>query len=249
MKRFSTLIFILLISNFAMATPSLFKKGIHYQVLAKTASKQPTVSEYFAFYNPGSYRFRSVVKEIQKALPEGTIFTKEHVPYSPVSIKTQNLLTIAVITAQRMGIEDKIIKAIFKRIYIDRKFFIDYSDLEKIYYEKLDIVIALKDNGEKHYFEQLYAKDAKDAVYAAAKAANAEIKELFAVNGADLDEFDKIRNSFYVVAKQKANNKLIQRRIIKTVPTLIVNNKYKVITSELRTLDDYISLVKFLLTL
>jgi len=247
MKKISTLIFILLVSNITVASPSFFKKGIHYQVIAKTASKQPTVTEYFSFYTPSSYRFQSFANKMKKALPEGTTFTKEHVPYSSVSRNTQDLLTIAVVIAHQMGIEDKIIEAIFKRIYIDRKFFIDYSDLEKAYDEKFAIALIHKKNGVKNYYE-LYAKDAKDAVYAAAKAADAEIKQLFAANGADLEKFDKMRNSMYILAKQKANNKLIDRRIIQTVPTLIINKKYKVLTSELRSLDDYISLVEFLLT-
>lgn len=80
---------------------------------------------------------------------------------------------------------------------------------------------------------------------------DADIRALFAANGLDVDKFDKLSSSFSVqsAAKRmkKAQDDLSKRQILTSVPTFIINNKYKILPGELRSVNDYKSLVEFLL--
>jgi thiol:disulfide interchange protein DsbA len=206
MKKFTALIFTLLISSMASATPWLFEEGKHYEVVAKVASAKPTVTEYFSFYCPHCFKFEFVARQIEDALPEGASFAKSHVDFMrTASSEVQQSLTSAMVTAEKMGVKHKIVDAIFSRIHKERK--------------------AFKDD--------------------------ADIRALFAANGVDVEKFDKLNRSFAVqsAAKQmkKAQDDLSRRQVLTSVPTFIVNNKYKILPRELRSVADYNSLVEYLL--
>ena len=206
MKKFTALIFTLLISTLVSATPWLFEEGKHYEVVGKVASAKPTVTEYFSFYCPHCFKFEFVAKEIENALPEGTKFAKSHVDFlRSASGDVQRSLTRAMIVADQMGAKHKIVDAIFNRIHKERKVF----------------------SGE------------------------ADIRALFAANGLDVKKFDRLNTSFDVmeaaIKMKEAQDDLSKRQVLTSVPTFIVNNKYKILSAELRSVADYNSLVEFLL--
>jgi len=77
-----------------------------------------------------------------------------------------------------------------------------------------------------------------------------DIKNLFLLNGVDGDRFDKTFGSFAVNVQakkmfQKTAN--IRKQGIGTVPTLIINGKYKPVMSKLKSMDEYKALIGFLL--
>jgi thiol:disulfide interchange protein DsbA len=79
----------------------------------------------------------------------------------------------------------------------------------------------------------------------------ADIKKLFVANGVSEDKFDKAMNSFSVKGAankmKKSQDDLSNRRVMTGVPMFIVNNKYKLLSKELRSIEDYNELVQFLL--
>ncbi|WP_218352736.1 thiol:disulfide interchange protein DsbA/DsbL [Alteromonas lipotrueiana] len=77
-----------------------------------------------------------------------------------------------------------------------------------------------------------------------------DIKSLFLVNDVDAEKFDKVFSSFSVNTRAKVmkkNTKDIRSQGFSGVPTLIVNGKYKPLTKNLKTMQEYKSLVLFLL--
>ena len=84
----------------------------------------------------------------------------------------------------------------------------------------------------------------------------ADLRNIFVLNGADGDKFDKLMKSFSVNAQAKSLKKnqdeLSAKRAITGVPTIIVNGKYKVNPGKLDPKNfekDYNNLVNYLLTL
>ena len=98
--------------------------------------------------------------------------------------------------------------------------------------------------------EQLKVPQVSDAIFnyihkqRAAFTKEKDIKNLFLLNGVDSAKFDKVFNSFAVTAAakkmKKDQNKWSQKRVLTGVPTFIVNDKYKLLTSgfKARTYDE-----------
>ena len=81
-----------------------------------------------------------------------------------------------------------------------------------------------------------------------------DIRNIYVLNGADGDKFDKLMKSFNVNSKAKALKKsqddMAGKRALTGVPTVIVNGKYKINIAKLdkNNFDqDYQNLVKYLL--
>lgn len=57
-----------------------------------------------------------------------------------------------------------------------------------------------------------------------------DIRNIFIINGVDSAKFDKLAKSFGVKSMLGKNNKVVEdyRREVRSVPTFIVNGKYKV---------------------
>ncbi len=83
-----------------------------------------------------------------------------------------------------------------------------------------------------------------------------DIRNVFVLNGADGEKFDKLMKSFSVNSQAKKMKKyqeeLTKKRVLSSVPTIVVNGKYRINTKELDKNDfenDYKKLVMHLLTL
>ena len=83
-----------------------------------------------------------------------------------------------------------------------------------------------------------------------------DLRNIFVLNGADGDKFDKLMKSFSVNSQAKSLKKrqdtMSAKRALTGVPTIIVNGKYKVNSAELDKKNfeqDYQNLVKYLLEL
>ena len=77
-----------------------------------------------------------------------------------------------------------------------------------------------------------------------------DIRNLFLINGVDGNKFDKTFASFTVNAQSKKmqkRTKELRLQGITSVPTLIINGKYKPLTDNIRSMDEYKKLILFLL--
>jgi thiol:disulfide interchange protein DsbA len=83
-----------------------------------------------------------------------------------------------------------------------------------------------------------------------------DLRNIFVLNGADGDKFDKLMKSFSVNSQAKSIKKsqdvMSEKRALTSVPTIIVNGKYKIDATKLDRNNfekDYQNLVKYLLEL
>lgn len=79
-----------------------------------------------------------------------------------------------------------------------------------------------------------------------------DIKNIFLLQGVDEQRFDKVFNSFSVktgLNKMNKSTEILRNQGITSVPTVIVNGRFKVETGQLKSQQEYIELVLYLLTL
>jgi len=79
-----------------------------------------------------------------------------------------------------------------------------------------------------------------------------DIKNIFLLRGIDGQRFDEVFNSFSVktaLNKMNKSTEILRKQGINSVPTVIVNGRYKVETSQLKSQQEYIALVLYLLAL
>lgn len=182
-----------------------FIEGQHYQVLQGDKSKQKEVREYFSFYCANCYSQESFMKSLAKKLPGRAKFVKNHVEGMPnKDPEIEALLSRALIIAERMRIQNKVIDGIFKKIHVDKS---DFTSAE-------------------------------------------QIKELFLSFGVSEIMYDSTASSFTVDIKyneMKQNTDIIRSQGHKTIPVLIINGKYKPLTTRITSMAQYKELIYFLL--
>jgi thiol:disulfide interchange protein DsbA len=209
MKKLVSLFALMLLPVFAFAAN--YTEGEHYTKVSEEISKKPEVREFFSFYCPHCMQFEPFMAKLKTSIPEEAKFEMNHVDFlRAASPKIQGMLSKAVVVAHKMGIEKKVIGAIFNYIQVQRAVFTSEKD----------------------------------------------IRNVFVLNGADGEKFDKLMKSFGVVSKAKAMKKqqeyFAKKGALTGVPAVIVNGKYRV---DAKGLDrnnfeqDYIDLVNHLLTL
>lgn len=188
-----------------------YTEGKHYTKVSEIASKKAEVREYFSFYCPHCLRFEPFMEKLKKNLPEGVKFERNHVDFlRAASPKIQGMLSKAIVVAEQLKMEKKLVGALFNYIQVQRAIITEEND----------------------------------------------IRNIFVLNGADGDKFDKLMKSFSVNAKAKAMKKsqdtMANNGALKSVPTVIVNGKYRINPSELdknNIEQDYQNLVNYLLTI
>jgi thiol:disulfide interchange protein DsbA len=209
MKKLVSLFVMLLLPLMASATN--YQEGKHYTVVSEQATKKPEVREFFSFYCPHCFKFEPFMSSVKKKLPEGVKFEFNHVDFlrgaSPVM---QGMLSKAVVVAEQMGMESKLMRALFNYIHVQRAIFTSEKD----------------------------------------------IRNIFVLNGADGDKFDKLMKSFGVNSKVKQMKKkqdyYSKSGGLTGVPAVIVNGRYKIENKALNKEnfdEDYNNLVRYLLTL
>jgi thiol:disulfide interchange protein DsbA len=203
-KKMMALICLGLFFMVLTVTAGDFTEGKHYIEIQGKASKQKEVREYFSFYCPACFKQEPFMGELELALPEGVLFTKNHVDGMPGrKVEIEALLSKAIITADLLKIKKEISSSIFNTIHKNKTDFLEVQD----------------------------------------------IKELFLLNDIDENEFDKVFSSFKVNTElnvMQRNTRNLRQQGIQAVPTLIINGKYKPVTSDIKTLAQYKALVLFL---
>ncbi|PCJ57409.1 MAG: disulfide bond formation protein DsbA [Planctomycetota bacterium] len=214
MKKVQQLFMVLLMPLLAFsisANAEQYTEGKQYTKISETASRNAEVREYFSFYCPACFRFEPLMKTVKNNLTDDVKFERNHVDFlRAASPKIQGMLSKAIVVAEQLGMEKKLVAAIFNYIHVQRA-----------------VITSEKD-----------------------------IRNIFVLNGADGDKFDKLMKSFSVNSKAKAMKKsqdiMSKSGALKSVPTIIVNGKYRINVSAVDKNNfeqDYQNLINHLLTL
>ena len=188
-----------------------YTEGKQYSKVSETASKKIEVREYFSAYCGHCFKFEPFMHEVKKNLPEGASFERNHVDFlRGASPKIQQMITKAVVVAEQLGNDDKLVGAIFNYIHVQRA-----------------VITSVKD-----------------------------LRNIFVLNGADGEKFDKLMKSFSVNSQAKMMKKyqenMTAKKALTGVPTIIINGKYKINNDKLDKNNfeqDFQNLVKYLLAL
>ena len=194
-----------------LASASDYLEGKQYTQISEKISSKSEVREYFSFYCPHCFRFEPLMEQVKKELPDGTKFERNHVDFlRAASPEIQFMLSKAVVVAQQLKMEKKLINALFNYIHVQRAMFSSEKD----------------------------------------------IRNVFVLNGADGEKFDKLMSSFSVNSHAKRMKKhqdeLTKKKVLNSVPTIVVNGKYRINTDQLDKKNveaDYKKLVAYLLAL
>ncbi|MDC8830615.1 thiol:disulfide interchange protein DsbA/DsbL [Alteromonas gilva] len=187
------------------AQSAQFNEGDHYLELAGNLTEKKEITEFFSFYCPACFRQEPFMNELKASIPDDSVFNKNHVDGMPGrKPEIEYLLTKALITAEHLNVDKRLVPAIFNYIHESKADFTNEKD----------------------------------------------IKNLFIINGVAGDKFNKTFSSFSVDAKAKQMQKNtgdIRAQGFTGVPTLIINGKYKPVTKNIKTMQEYKNLVFFLL--
>ncbi len=77
---------------------------------------------------------------------------------------------------------------------------------------------------------------------------DAELRQIFIDEGIDGEKFDGAFNGFAVNSMVKRYNKAFTDSGLTGVPAIVVNNQYQVLTGDIRSNEEYVALVNYLLT-
>jgi len=203
--RFNVILCLLLLFPSAQNYAIEFTEGDYYVVLDNEKSNKKQVTEYFSFYCPACFKQEPFMNELKRALPSDAIFKKNHVDGMPGrDTKVEHALSKALVTAKKLGVEDKMVAAIFNYIHLS-----------------------------KARFNQ-----------------DRDIRNLFLINGVEAGSFDRAYESFAVdmqAKRMKRQTQKLRNQGFRSVPTLVVNNKYKPVTDKIRSTEEYINLINYLL--
>ena len=115
------------------ALAAQFEVDNQYTVIDVDKSKSPQVTEFFSFYCPHCFKFEPVAKAIEKGLPEGAEFIKNHVNFlGGVSPQAQSKLSFAYLIAKQHGQAQSISDQIFKSIHVQRAPLTEMKDVKKL---------------------------------------------------------------------------------------------------------------------
>ncbi len=115
------------------ALAAQFEVDNQYTVIDVDKSKSPQVTEFFSFYCPHCFKFEPVAKAIEKGLPEGAEFIKNHVNFlGGVSPQAQSNLSFAYLIDKQHGQAQSIIDQIFKSIHVQRAPLTEMKDVKKL---------------------------------------------------------------------------------------------------------------------
>jgi len=132
MKKLVSLFVMLLLP--LMASAVNYEEGKHYTVVSEEATKKPEVREFFSFYCPHCFSFEPFMANVKKKLPQGVNFEFNHVDFLGGASKSmQQMLSKAVVVAEQMGMESKLMPAVFNYIHVQRAVFTSEKDIRNVF--------------------------------------------------------------------------------------------------------------------
>lgn len=104
------------------------------------------------------------------------------------------------------------------------------------------VSLEVEDKMVPYIFSQIHEKNS-------APSNEQELRQMFIDNGISAEKFDGTYKSFAIDSMQKRFDKQVKDAGLTGVPSVVVNNKYLVKTTNVKTADDYFDLVNYLLSL
>jgi thiol:disulfide interchange protein DsbA len=137
MKKLQQLVMVLLIPFFALSITACAEKyteGKQYTKVNEAISSKAEVREYFSFYCPHCLRFEPFMEKVKENLPKGVKFERNHVDFlRAASPKIQAMLTKSVVVAEQLGMDKKLVGALFNYLQVQRAVITSEKDIRNIF--------------------------------------------------------------------------------------------------------------------
>jgi len=137
MKKIQQLFMVLFIPLLAFSISACAEKyteGKQYTQVNETLSSKTEVREYFSFYCPHCFSSEPFMTAIKKSLPANVKFERNHVDFlRAASPKIQAMLSKAVVVAEQLHMDEKLINAIFKYLQVQRAIITSEKDIRNIF--------------------------------------------------------------------------------------------------------------------
>jgi thiol:disulfide interchange protein DsbA len=137
MKKLQQLVLVLLIPFFALSITACAEKyteGKQYTKVNEAISSKAEVREYFSFYCPHCLRFEPFMEKVKENLPKGVKFERNHVDFlRAASPKIQAMLTKSVVVAEQLGMDKKLVGALFNYLQVQRAVITSEKDIRNIF--------------------------------------------------------------------------------------------------------------------
>jgi len=111
-----------------------YTEGKQYTKVSEVASNKKEIREYFSFYCPHCRSFEPFMNVVKKNLPAGVKFERNHVDFlRAASPKVQAMLSKAVVVAEQLKMDTKLIHALFQYIQVQRAVITSEKDIRNIF--------------------------------------------------------------------------------------------------------------------
>jgi len=131
-KKIASLLLVLSMPFFANAGE--YVEGKQYTKVSESVTAKPEVREYFSFYCPHCFKFEPFMHDVKASLPKGVKFERNHVDFlRAASPEIQALLSKSVVVAQQLGMENKLVGAVFNYIHVQRAAITSEKDIRNIF--------------------------------------------------------------------------------------------------------------------
>ncbi len=137
MKKIQPLLMMILMPLLAFSISACAEKyteGKQYTKVNEVLSNKAEVREYFSFYCPHCFKSEPFMEAIKQSLPKNVKFERNHVDFlRAASPKIQAMLGKAVVVAEQLNMEKKLLGAIFNYIHTQRAVITSEKDIRNIF--------------------------------------------------------------------------------------------------------------------
>ena len=96
------------------ASPLMFEKGTHYEVIREQASKTPRLTEHFSLYCSHCFYNEELFKKLKSKLGNDVPFNRSHVIFLPQqNPQWAKNMTFAFVVAKKLQIEEQFVTSVF----------------------------------------------------------------------------------------------------------------------------------------
>ena len=151
-----------------------FKEGVHYEVIAETATAKPEAIEFFSFYCGACFRYEPIAAALKEAYPDS--FRKSPVPVGNDEFAKSILR--ATVVAERLKVAEGFSSMFFRRQHVERNPVMTVQDLQDILRAQ-----GLADDQVNKAMSSFMVKVAADRIEKEAEKYDVRVTPTFIVNG------------------------------------------------------------------
>ena len=131
-KKIAILLWVMFVPFMTFAAD--YSEGKHYTKVNEQATAKKEIREYFSFYCQHCLKFEPFMATVKKKKSADVNFERNHVDFLRAApAETQQLLSKAVVIAQQLNVEEKIVAAIFNYIQVQRATFSSINDVRNLF--------------------------------------------------------------------------------------------------------------------